>query len=198
MRRGPRLLVVSFIIALPLSIPMGSFAQSEPDVQASQPTSADRFHADAEVDPTAYVLEGFSIHVGLGWQRWRLDLGNFAIAIPQFVHGNSDYAVSFDGYGAKLQYFLFAEQSGAFVGIDGGANKLYLERKGTDLARRQTQYGLGAHAGWRFPIAAGLYLTAWAGVSYTFNARDVTLAGSTFESKPLTPFAAIHVGYRFR
>lgn len=156
------------------------------------------FHADAEVDPTAYVFSGFSLHVGLGWKRWRLDVGNYGMKVPEFVHGNSDYDVTFDGYGAKLQYFLTDEQMGGFVGVDWGLNNMYLARKGTDLANKQTQYGVGVDLGWRFGLVGGLYLVPWVGVSYNFNPRDVTLAESTYHSSHWSPFAAIHVGYRFR
>ena len=119
------------------------------------------------------------------------------MAVPQFFHGNSDYDVSFDGYGAKLQYFLFAEQSGGFVGVDGGLNKLYLERKGTELAARQNQYGIGIDAGWRFLITSGLYATIWAGISHVFNTSDITLADRTYEAKPWSPFAALARGLPF-
>lgn len=143
------------VIAFSSLMAASSVARGQDDSSPNQVATSveDRatggFHADGEIDPMAYILKGFSIHVGLGWKRWRLDLGNFAMAVPKFAHGNSDYDVSFDGFGAKLQYFLFAEQVGGFVGFDGGANKIYLERKGTDLAARNTQYGVGANAGWR-------------------------------------------------
>lgn len=195
---GKRAIVFTVLAAFPLVTHAVSWAQTADVATGDSPTARGGFHADAEVDPTAYILEGFSIHVGLGWQRWRLDLGNFAMAVPHFVHGNSDYDVSFDGYGAKLQYFLFEEQSGGFVGVDGGINRMYLERKGTDLAARQSQYSAGVDAGWRFPIVSGLYATIWAGLGYTFHASDVTLADSTYKAQPWTPFAALHVGYRFR
>jgi len=41
-----------------------------------------RRHADFEVDPTALVLAGHSLHVGSGWKRVRLDLGAFATLVP--------------------------------------------------------------------------------------------------------------------
>lgn len=197
---GFRLTVPVLLSILMLASPAAARPAQDPVpiAHAVQPAPASGFHADAELDPTAYVLDGFSIHVGLAWKRWRFDLGNYAMALPRFVHGNSDYDVSFDGFGAKLQYFLFAEQAGGFVGVDGGANRLLLQRRGTDLAARQRQYGLGAHAGWRFRMTAGLYLTLWAALSYTFNPHDVSLAGSTFTNHHLTPFAAVHVGYQFR
>src|SRR4051812_21013814 len=98
-------------------------------------------HADVEIDPTAYVLSGNSIHVGIGTGRYRLDLGNFAMAMPQFVHGDDGFDVSFHGYGAKLQVFPFAEQRGWFVGVDGGVSRVLIQRQGSDLAVQQTQAG---------------------------------------------------------
>ena len=196
MRRKSNLFVA--LLGLSLGVAAPAFAQVEDVAQEARAPARGGFHADAEIDPTAYLLKGFSLHVGLGWERWRLDLGNFALAVPRFVHGNSDYDVSFDGYGAKLQYFLFAEQRGGFVGVDGGINKLFLQRRGTDLAARRTQYGMGVNAGWRFLITTDLYATVWAGVSYVFNARDVTLADRTHDGQPWSPFAALHIGYRFR
>ena len=57
--------------------------------------------ADAEIDPTAYALAGNSLHVGIGYRHLRLDLGNFAMALPAFAHADDGFAVRFTGYGAK-------------------------------------------------------------------------------------------------
>jgi len=38
--------------------------------------AASPIDGDVEVDPTAYALSGNSIHVGVGYQHLRLDLGN--------------------------------------------------------------------------------------------------------------------------
>lgn len=164
----------------------------------SAPPAASKFHADAEVDPTAYALDGYSLHVGVGYARVRLDIGAYAMAIPNFVHGNDDFNVAMDGYGAKLQYFPFGEQVGGFIGIDGGVMRLNVGRKGTDLARRDKQVGVGIDAGWRFNLGAGFYATPWLGVGYAFGTDDVTLAGKTFESSKVSVFPAVHVGYGFR
>lgn len=156
------------------------------------------FHADFEIDPTAYVLSGFSLHVGLGWRKFRLDLGNYAMALPQFLHGSDDFDASFSGYGAKLQWFPFAEQRGLFVGVDAGVTRARFDRKDSDLSARQVTLGAGAQVGYRLPLAAGFYATGWIGVSYGFGSEDVTLGGATFESNPITVFPAIHLGYQFR
>jgi hypothetical protein len=155
-------------------------------------------HADAEVDPTAYALSGNSLHVGIGYRAWRLDVGNFGLALPRWVHGNDDFDVAFDGYGLKLQRFLFAEQRGLFVGVDAGVVRTVVERRGTDLAARDLQLNAGVAAGYRFAIHDRFYATAWLGVGRVFGARTVTLDGARFEPQRTTVFPAIHVGYRFR
>jgi len=155
-------------------------------------------HADMEVDPTAYALKGFSLHVGVSRRNLRLDLGNFAMALPRFAHGDDGFDVSFDGYGAKLQWFLFDEQAGLFAGVDAGLVRVQARRQNTDLSVRQNQFGLGVHAGYRFTLPAGFYLTPWLGVGYQFNTSDITLADATYKTNPISLFPAVHLGFRFR
>ncbi len=154
-------------------------------------------HVDVEIDPTAYVLRGHSLHVGIGWRRVRLDLGAYGMTLPRAIHGNEGFGASFDGYGAKLQWFPFAEQTGAFVGVDAGLARPLVQLEGTDLSRRSTQLSVGVNAGWRFDLIGGLYATPWIGVGYNVGAKDVTLGGQTFEQSKWTVFPAIHLGYRF-
>jgi hypothetical protein len=175
------------------------FASAPAIAQTSEAASwAKDFHADVEVDPTAYVLSGSSLHVGLGWKRVRLDLAVYSIAVPGFALGNEAFDVSYQGYGMKAQYFLFAEQSGGFIGVDSGVTRPLVQLKGTALASRRTEVDAGVNFGWRFDLPAGLYATPWLGVSYTFNRKDVTLGGSTYSGSAVTIFPAVHLGYRFR
>jgi hypothetical protein len=153
---------------------------------------------DVEVDPMAFVLDGYSLHAGVGWNHFRLDLGAFAMAMPHAFHGQDGFAPSFDGFGAKLQFFPFAEQTGGFVGVGAGVTRLLVRREDSDLAIRRTQVGAGVHLGWRFDVYRGLYATPWVGFDYTFNAKDVTLGDRTYANKPFTLFPAVHLGYRFR
>lgn len=156
-----------------------------------------RVHVDVEIDPTAYVLSGYSLHVGLGWKRLRLDLGAFAMAVPSIAQPNRDFDVSFDGFGAKLQYFLLDERRGAFVGVDGGVATQLVERVGTDLGDRDRVVTVGVNAGWRFTFGAHVYATPWLGVGYALGARSTMLGGRTYEPTRVTVFPAVHLGYRF-
>jgi hypothetical protein len=170
--------------------------RTQPTAEGSKPTTKP-FHADAEFDPTAYVLSGYSLHVGLGYGHVRFDLGAFALDLPSFVHGNDGFTSSFDGYGAKLQLFPFAEQRGPLVGIDGGTSRMLVTRENSAEASRQRQFSAGVHFGWRIALPAGFYATPWLGVSYAFGAHDVTLSGATYRSSSVVVFPAIHLGYRF-
>lgn len=183
--------------ALALSTLTAASAQAQDRAPAAAAASPSRLHLDVEVDPTAYILRGYSLHVGIGWRRLRVDLGAYAMAMPEFMHGNPDFDVSFHGFGVKAQFFPLAEQRGLFVGVDTGLAMPLVRRRDTDLARTGLQVSVGAHVGWRLPIVAGLYVTPWIGLSYSFNAEDVTLANRTFVSNPVTVFPAVHIGYRF-
>lgn len=171
---------------------------SRADAGTNAPAPASSFHADAEVDPTAYVLDGYSVHVGIGHRRLRVDLGAYAMKLPKAVHGHDDLELSFDGYGVKVQYFLFAEQRGGFVGVDGGVMRPTVAKPDMQLAERNTELGIGVNAGWRFAITDAFYATTWLGVSYNVNPHTVMLGTSKYEGSHITVFPAVHLGYRFR
>lgn len=173
-------------------------AAADPSLASEDRDSRPRwFHADAEVDPTAYVLSGYSLHVGIGYRHVRLDLGAFAMDLPSFVHGNEGFQSSFNGYGMKLHVFPFAEQQGPFVGVDGGTARMEATWEATGETRQQRQFSAGVHAGWRIGLPAGFYATPWIGVSYAFGAGDITIRGATYKASPVSVFPAIHLGYRF-
>jgi len=182
-------------VAIALSFALSAAAQATPAVTTSAPSP---FHADFEIDPTAYVLQGHSLHVGLGWKRLRADLGAYGLSLPAAVTGNDDFEVAFHGYGLKLQYFPFAEQEGGFVGVDAGVNRPLVQRKGTELASTRTEYSAGVNFGWRFVFAQHFYATAWLGLGYALNGKPVTLGDSTYQGNRFIVFPAVHLGYRFR
>ena len=167
-------------------------------ILATSAASAEPLRADLELDPTAYVLSGNSLHVGVGSGHWRVDLGNFAMAVPQWAHGNDDFEVSFDGYGAKLHYFRRDDQTGLYGGVGVSAARMHARLQGTDLSADDAQYGTGVELGYRIALPHRFHVTPWLGVGTTWGARTVTLADKTFEPSRLTIFPAIHVGYRFR
>jgi hypothetical protein len=185
------------VVALALLAFSATAARAEQVARVSM-TPDPRLHLDLEVDPIAYVFSGYSFHAGLGWKRVRLDLGAFGMELPSFVQSNRDFDVSFTGFGAKLQYFAFAEQQGGFVGVDSGVTWERAERTGSQMASRDRQVSVGVNAGWRFTFGDHFYATPWLGVSYTFGTTSTTLGGSTFEPVRLNVFPTVHLGYRFQ
>lgn len=159
---------------------------------------ADPLRGDVEIDPTAYVLDGSSLHVGIVHRHVRVDLGVFGLALPRFVHGDDAFDASFSGYGVKLQFFVRDDQAGLFAGVDAAAIRMTVERRGTDLAVVDRQLATGLNVGYRFTLPASFYATAWLGVGYVWGADDVTIGGATFEAMRINVFPAIHLGYRFR
>jgi len=155
-------------------------------------------HLDVEIDPTAYALDGNSLHVGIGRGHLRLDLGSFALAIPGWVHGDDAFDVSFHGFGAKLQWFPRAAQRGLFVGAEAGLTEVLVQRRGAELAAQHHQLGLGVQVGYRISLIDGFYATPWIGVGYQLGARDVTLGDATFRASAISVFPAVHIGYAFR
>lgn len=152
---------------------------------------------DLEVDPLAYGLGGYSLHAGLNWDRLRLDLGAFAMDLPEWAHGNDGFDASFDGFGAKLQAFLFEGTTGPFAGVSGGVSRALVRRSGTNLAQRDEHVSVGAQIGWRFDLFAGFYATPWVGIDYTFGSEDVELGDAVYENQALQFFPTVHLGYRF-
>lgn len=186
------------IMAVALAVSSSATAHAAEAPSSAEPSSrATAVHFDAEVDPTAYALSGYSLHLGVGYGRARLDLGAYAMNVPRFVHGNDAFDVSFGGFGIKAQYFVLSEQRGLFAGVDAGPTRVLIERRDTSLAARQDTLGVGVNAGYRFALPAGFYVTPWIGVGYGWGFRDVTFAGATYKSSPVTVFPAVHLGYAF-
>lgn len=160
--------------------------------------AADPVRADVEVDPTAYVLSGNSIHAGIGYRHLRVDLGNFGMAVPQWAHGDENFDVSFTGYGAKLHYFLRGDQTGLYGGVGASLARMHVKLQGTDMAADDLQVATGVEVGYRIALPHGFHVTPWLGVGAAWSNDAIMLGGKTFEPPRLQIFPAIHIGYRFR
>ena len=152
---------------------------------------------DVEVDPTPYLEHGYSFHAGIGWGHWRVEGEALGTDVPEWVHGNRGFDVSDHGAGAKLQYFLSPQQRGIFAGMRTEIIRESVRLHGTDLEARPLRYSLGMDAGYRFRLGLHLYVTPWAGVDYTFNARDIEMGGRRYKDGRAGVFAAVHFGYRW-
>lgn len=157
--------------------------------------AAEPVRADVELDPTAYVFAGHSLHAGLARGHWRLDLGNFAMDLPAFAHADDGVDVSFAGYGVKLQYFRRAARRGWFAGADAGVVRVDAEHAGAVAHHRQVSFGV--HGGYRIALPADFYATLWLGVSYQLGADPMHVAGATYTPDRVQLFPALHLGRTF-
>ncbi len=167
---------------------------------ADEPITAHRSApvVDVEIDPLAYAAAGYSLHVGLTWDRYRLDLGAFAADLPEVIHGNDGFDVSFDGFGTKLDRFWRANHTGPFAGIEAAVVDVAVVHRPTATVDADRRVQAGVRAGWRFALPADFYVTPWIGVGYAFGAGDRTIADRTFTESPIVVFPTVHVGRVFR
>jgi len=157
--------------------------------------SAQQF--DLEIDPIAYAMSGYSVHVGYLWGSFRLDVGIFGIAVPAAVHGNAGFSNRIDGAGVKLDHYLLKPGSRLFVGIEGGVVRSAVEWTETGEGTHRAQYSVGARTGYRFLVGHRFAVTPWVGLGYTLNARDQHVGGHAFETSAFQPFPTVHLGYSF-
>lgn len=154
---------------------------------------------EAEVDPTAYALKGFSAHVGrpIFAGRLRLQAGAFGAETPEWIHGNSGFTEYSSGGTFKVDCFLLRPLSGLFVGLDSNYSRVRYELDQTHERRYRDMVGLGPRVGYRFDVGNHFYMSPWFSVDRQFNAKDVSISGKTFHEKEYSLFAAVHLGWRF-
>ena len=155
-------------------------------------------HVDLEVDPIAYAANGYSLHGGVGFGPFRLDIGAYAMDYPALIEPTRGLQTAVNGFGLKFQYFPFWPQNGGFVGAQVELAHTTIESERSDAAHRARAATVGAMLGWRFMLIEGLYVSPWVLFTANIAPRDVHLDGLTHEGNVFNlPFPTIHVGYRF-
>ena len=162
---------------------------------------------DVEVDPLAYLLQGYSVHVGFRTQQLRFDLGAFAVTYPGALAANPELDGRAHGAGLKLDW-RFAQQPqlsgdwatefwrGAFVGISASYAWLLVTDPASRASVSQFQVHPSARAGWDIPISAGFYLAPWLSLGPVLGPQRVRVAEKRWEVSRLETFATIHLGWR--
>ena len=175
------------------------FFVSELIAQPARPKQA----FELEVDPIAYLLNGYSLHGIYHRNHLRFDLGVYGIEQPEFAHGNEGFEVKNQGVGLKVNY-LFKDVQGFYAGVDGGYASTQATFNKTGEKDTGHSYSLGVHAGYRFfpflrsdGFLKGLYINPWAGIGYSFIYDEVKFPAESFKENKTTFFPTIHIGYRF-
>jgi hypothetical protein len=158
---------------------------------------------EAEVDPIAYALKGYSLHGIYVKNHFRTDLGVFGIEQPEGYSGNKGYKVKSDGVGLKVNYLLDKKEhwfSG--LGVGYANNKIVQEE--TQQSARQGVVSVGAHIGYRWFLLGkkenawhNLYLTPWMSVDYNMPLQSVKFESEGYSQKAFSIFPTVHIGYRF-
>jgi hypothetical protein len=152
---------------------------------------------EVEVDPIAYALNGFSLHLAKVIGPTRLNVGTFGIDIPSAFHGNDGWNSSMRGAGVKWDY-TGTSSDGFFAGIDGGYMRTRYSIEGELPRVTRDIIGVGVRTGYRQPIGRrGLYVAPWVGVSYQFDGDDVSIGDHDFDRSAIVIFPTVHVGWRF-
>ncbi|MCF0041291.1 hypothetical protein [Dyadobacter fanqingshengii] len=180
------------ILLLTLGTCFNSIAQKQP--------SANRF--ELEADPIAYILNGYSFHVGYTLGHVRFDAGVFGIKQPKFALENEQFSVKSSGFGIKADY-LFRANKGFFLGLqsDYGTDRMGL--KNTAVRQEAESIMLGLRTGYRFMFGKkenqykGLYLVPWVALINTLDPADIMENDQRYEQKKWSLFPTVHLGYRF-
>ena len=150
---------------------------------------------EVELDPIAFAMGGYSLHLAHGLGSTRLDIGVFGLDVPESIHGNRGWTQAFDGVGLKWDY-VGTDPFGLFVGLDGGYMRNRYSRRGEAGSELRDVTGLGVRAGYRFRLTDSFYVVPWVSVSRLFGAHDVHMGQGAFSTRTLQVFPTVHVGWR--
>jgi hypothetical protein len=157
---------------------------------------------EVEADPLAYILNGYSVHLGVTYGKFRSSAGTFRIKQPSFQLDNDAFSVYSSGFDLKTDY-LFGKTKGLHAGIQLTYGKDKIGLKGS--ADKEDLWGLsiGARGGYRFMFGKsenrykGFYINPWAALIYSANAKTISKGGEDYKQPSVSIFPAVHVGWRF-
>lgn len=148
-----------------------------------------------EADPFAYMLKGYSLHIGKAFGPLRAQGGVFGIDVPEGMRRNTAYDVRMDGIGFKLDY-IGRSEDGWFAGTDLNRAALRYRYNGSEENHNAVQ--LGVRGGYRKRFGQRMFATPWIGLSRELTTpADITFAGERYEERTWTPFATLHLGMVF-
>ncbi len=148
-----------------------------------------------EVDPIAYLLKGYSVHMGYLFQTSKVDAGVFGLEVPKSIHGNAAFTVKMGGFGLKWHYFG-KSTGGFYAGIGTGYSGTKYSANGE--TRTVNSFSVGVEAGYRIEFqGTGFYICPWLGLDHDFGPKNIFVAGKSFKLGEITPFPTVHLGWKF-
>jgi len=163
-------------------------------------------HFEFETDPIAFILKGYSAHLGYQTGHFRWDVGVYGVEVPSFFSGYDNFDIRSNGAGIKLDY-LFQKRKGLLVGIESNISRERVSPKSNDdkdLTKRFTNVSLGMRVGYRWMLGSkkndykGLYIFPWVSfLSVNLNPQSAIIQGEEYKQKTFSIFPTVHFGYSF-
>lgn len=159
-------------------------------------------HFDVELDPIAYALNGFSVHLGYQKNSFRYDAGVFGLDEPSSFSVNKDFTVKLKGFGFKAIY-LGNKPGGWFAGVGTDYGFVNATHKLTGEQKKGNTLGIGINGGYRilFGKAAekgsGFYISPWLGIDKVFLVNKPAFTGAEYKEQNIRFFPTVHLGWRF-
>ncbi len=148
-------------------------------------------HPRVDVEPAAYVLRGFSIHLGAERGRWLFSGGPYGFDLPALLSRGWDARLVI-GASAFADRFLGAPGRGWVIGGGLGAQR-YRATKGGATSHATTLFAI-VRGGYEWhPWGRGFYLFPWAGAALT----PKVAGDGDFAPYPVQPYAACDLGWRW-
>jgi len=153
---------------------------------------------DIDIDPLAYLLNGYSVHLGYEASNIRYDIGVFGLTVPEWSHGKENFEHLFNGFGMKADY-LFDDFGGLFLGSSFSVGFHEYKHLPSSKSISQTHYSLSGRTGYRFFIGDHFMISPWFSVGYQLNdTKQIVIENEPFKEKSkIRYFLTVHVGWKF-
>lgn len=156
----------------------------------------DRVSLDVELDPLAYVFEGYSVHAGVRWWNLRFDLGAFGLTVPDAFSTNEALEERFDGFGVKVDYRFAKGRWIPFAGVSLARALLHVSPHDSETSETTWQTLPAVRAGLEIAIAAGFYAAPWVSLGWAISDHSITHVGTTpYEPRTWQVFPTVHLGW---
>lgn len=156
-----------------------------------------------DVEPAAWILSGYSIHlastvpraprVTIGGTLYGFDVPGMLVALGDNRADDWDVRLRV-GYGVFADAFLADRRDGWLAGVQIGLQQYRARGPGTDAVFTDVMALVRIAYEWHPVTASGAYLMPWIGAAYT---RTVSGDPGAYDVFPVLPYAAVDLGWRF-
>lgn len=162
--------------------------------------SAGESGTEVEIDPIAYALSGYSIHLGRFSGAWKFDINAASESLnkseTKTFLSNTDFTTRFVTYGAKVDY-IGASHFGFHVGLQWDYIQWRYTSTVSNTSVNNNVQDAGVRVGYRWG-AGSLYVDPWVGFLYNYQGvGNIGVGGQNYVQRNFQIFPTLHVGFRF-